>query len=172
MLIAAKPRFISHRPRLKRSEAAPLAPSHSVATGIVGQSLASIRRNVIYLPEPDRRRAGETIMVVKRIAPLSAAKVAGLIYALIGLAFALLAWIISLVGLNYSGLSGSLFLPFAPGFIVAGGLVAVVILPLVYGAFCFVMTLIGAWLYNLVAGFVGGISIEVQMDVFPDVTAG
>jgi hypothetical protein len=101
------------------------------------------------------------MMVIKRIAPLSAAKVAGLIYALIGLPFAVLVWVISMVGLNYSGLSASPFLPFAPGYVVAGGAVAVIVLPIVYGFFCFVMTLIGAWLYNLVAGFVGGVSIEV-----------
>jgi hypothetical protein len=110
-------------------------------------------------------------MVIKRIAPLSAAKIAGLIYALIGLPFALLVWVISLVGLSYSGLSVSPFLPFAPGYVVAGGAAAVVILPLVYGAFCFVMTLLGAWLYNLVAGFVGGVGIEVQT-ASPDVAAG
>ena len=101
------------------------------------------------------------MMVIKRIAPLSAAKVAGLIYALIGLPFAVLVWVISMVGLNYSGLSASPFLPFAPGYVVAGGAVAVIVLPIVYGFFCFVMTLIGAWLYNLVAGFVGVVSIEV-----------
>ena len=101
------------------------------------------------------------MMVIKRIAPLSAAKVAGLIYALIGLPFAVLVWVISMVGLNYSGLSASPFLPFAPGYVVAGGAVAVIVLPIVYGFFCFVMTLICAWLYNLVAGFVGGVSIEV-----------
>jgi hypothetical protein len=111
-------------------------------------------------------------MVIKRIAPLSAARIAALIYALIGLAFALLVWIISLVGLSYSGLSNSPFLPFAPGMVVAGGAVAVVVLPIVNGAVCFLMTLIGAWLYNLVAGFAGGLSVEVQPDISPDVTTG
>lgn len=103
-------------------------------------------------------------MVIKRIAPLSAAKMAGLIYALIGLPFAILVWVISLVGLSNSGLSNSPFLPFSPGYVVAGGAVAVVVLPIAYGIFCFFMTLIGAWLYNLVAGFVGGVGVEIQMD--------
>jgi hypothetical protein len=108
-------------------------------------------------------------MVIKRVAPLSAAKIAGLIYALIGLPFALLVWVISLVGLNYSGLSNSPFLPFAPAYVVAGGAVAVIILPLFYGSFCFIMTLIGAWLYNLVAGFVGGVQVEIELDAPPEV---
>jgi len=104
-------------------------------------------------------------MVIKRVAPFSAAKIAGLIYTLLGLPFALLVWIISLVGLNYSGMSNSPFLPFSPAYVVEGGAIAVIILPLVYGFFCFLMTLIGAWLYNIAAGFMGGVSVELQADM-------
>ena len=111
------------------------------------------------------------MVIIKRIAPLSAAKIVGLIYALIGFPFALLVWVVSLVGFNSSGLSGSPFAPFSPGVVVAGGAAAVLILPIVYGAFGFVMTLIGACIYNIVAGFAGGLSIEVQMDVSPGVDA-
>jgi len=103
-------------------------------------------------------------MVIKRIAPLSAAKVAGLIYALIGLPFALLVWGVSLVGLNYSGMSNSPFLPFSPAYVTTGGAIAVIVLPLFYGSFCFLMTLIGTSVYNLVAGLVGGVRVEVQAD--------
>ena len=106
-------------------------------------------------------------MLIKRIDPLSAAKVAGLIYAFIALPFALVVWIVSLVGLNESGLSGSPFLPFAPGYIVAGGAVAVLVVPIIYGSFSFVITLIGVSIYNLVARFTGGISVEIQMDLPP-----
>jgi len=110
-------------------------------------------------------------MVIKRIAPLSAAKIAGPIYALIALPFAILVWVISLVGLNYSGLAASPFLPFSPRIVEEGGAVAVVVFPIVYGAFCSVLTLIGVWLYNIVAGIVGGISVELQADAGPDATA-
>jgi hypothetical protein len=103
-------------------------------------------------------------MVIKRIAPVPAAKVAGLIYALIALPFALVGWLISLWGLSYSGLRLSPFLPFAPGIVEEGGAIAVIVLPMLYGAFCFVMTLIGACIYNLVAGFTGGISVDVSTD--------
>jgi hypothetical protein len=104
-------------------------------------------------------------MLIKRVDPLSAAKVAGLIYAFIALPFAIVVWIISLVGLNDSGLSGSPFLPFAPGYIVAGGAIAVIVLPIIYGCFCFIMTFIGVSLYNFVARFTGGIRVQVQTDV-------
>jgi len=107
-------------------------------------------------------------MVIKRVAPLSAAKIAGMIYTLLGLPFALLVWIVSLVGLNYSGMSNSPFLPFSPAYVVEGGAIAVIVLPLIYGFFCFIMTLIGAWLYNLVAGFAGGVSVELQVDMPSD----
>ncbi len=109
-------------------------------------------------------------MVIKRVEPMSAAKIAGLIYALIGLPFALLVWVVSLVGLNYSGLSNSPFLPFAPAYVTAGGAVAVVVLPIIYGSFCFLMTLLGAWLYNIVSGFVGGLRVDVQVDGSADVS--
>jgi low affinity Fe/Cu permease len=74
-------------------------------------------------------------VVIRRVAPLSAARIAGLIYTLLGLPFALLVWIVSLVGLNDSGLRNSPFLPFSPAYVVTGGAVAVIVLPLLYGFF-------------------------------------
>jgi hypothetical protein len=100
-------------------------------------------------------------MVIKRIAPLSAAKIAGLIYGLIGLVFAFLLWIVSLVGLNISGLSTSPFFPFAPGMLMAGGAMAVIVLSVLNGLFGFVVTLIAVSLYNFMADHVGGLNIEV-----------
>jgi hypothetical protein len=107
-------------------------------------------------------------MVVKRIAPLSAAKVAGVIYALVGFAVALPLWFVSLAGLNYSGMKNSPFLPFAPSLLVAGGAAAVIVLPIVYGALSFITTLVGASIYNLAAHMVGGIQVDVLADVSPD----
>ena len=39
---------------------------------------------------------------------------------------------------------------------------AIVILPILYGGLGFVATLIAAWVYNVVAGIVGGIELDVQ----------
>lgn len=102
-------------------------------------------------------------MIVKRISPLSAAKIGGLIYALIAFPFALLLWVISLIGLSSYGLTNS---PFGPGAgLVAGaGATAVVGLPIIYGIVGFVITLFGAWVYNLMAALVGGLRIEVQIE--------
>ncbi|MEK6374241.1 MAG: hypothetical protein AABO58_16260 [Acidobacteriota bacterium] len=42
------------------------------------------------------------------------------------------------------------------------GAAAVVALPIFYGILGFIMTLIMAALYNLVAGWVGGVELDVQ----------
>jgi hypothetical protein len=40
------------------------------------------------------------------------------------------------------------------------GLGAIVVLPIFYGVLGFLMAVIAAWLYNLAAGFTGGVEIE------------
>ena len=121
----------------------------------------AFRRKILYTDVDRFSRRGDPCMVITRIAPLPAAKIAGLIYALIGLVFTLLIWFISLIGLNISGLSGSPFFPFAPGMLMAGGAMAVVVLSILNGVFGFLATLIAVALYNFMAVHVGGLSIEV-----------
>ena len=41
-------------------------------------------------------------------------------------------------------------------------LIPMIILPILYGVGVFLATLIGAWLYNTLAGFFGGIEVEVE----------
>jgi hypothetical protein len=96
-------------------------------------------------------------MVIRRVGPLSFAKIAGVVYALMGLLIGGIFSLISVVGGAFAptgsdaGMAGMLF-----------GAAAIVILPIFYGVLGFVMSLIGAALYNLVAGLVGGIELEVQ----------
>jgi hypothetical protein len=42
------------------------------------------------------------------------------------------------------------------------GVGAIFILPIFYGGIGFIGMLIAAWLYNVIAGFVGGIELDVQ----------
>jgi hypothetical protein len=42
------------------------------------------------------------------------------------------------------------------------GVGAIVFLPILYGGCGFVFTLLGAWLYNAVAGLVGGVEMDLQ----------
>ena len=94
-------------------------------------------------------------MIVRSVAPFSVAKVAGLLYALMGLIGGTIIAIAALAG-AFAGAEGAGIM----GSIMGVG--AIVVLPLFYGCMGFVFTLIGAWLYNIVAGMVGGISFEVS----------
>jgi len=95
-------------------------------------------------------------MIVKRVGPLSFAKISGMLYGLMGLIFGAFISLFSVVGGAFApgkdaGVAGVLF-----------GAAAIVILPIFYGVLGFVMSLIGAALYNLVAGWVGGVELDVQ----------
>lgn len=95
-------------------------------------------------------------MIVKRIGPLSLAKISGMLYGLMGLIIGAFISLFSVVGGAFApgkdaGVVGMLF-----------GAAAIVILPIFYGLLGFVMSLIGAALYNLVAGWVGGVELDVQ----------
>lgn len=87
---------------------------------------------------------------IRRIAPLQAAKIAAVLYGVIGLIFFPFFLLIS--RLSPGGSS-----PWA-----GMGMGLAIVLPLLYAAFGFVGTLIAAALYNAVAGWVGGIEVEVE----------
>jgi hypothetical protein len=42
------------------------------------------------------------------------------------------------------------------------GLASIVVMPIFYGVFTFISGLIGGWLYNMLAGMVGGVEIETS----------
>ena len=95
-------------------------------------------------------------MIIKRIGPLSCAKMVGTLYVFVGL---LLGAIFSLVGMAGVFASDATDSPFVGAFVGVG---AIVFFPLLYGCMGFISALIGAWLYNLLAGFVGGVQLDVQ----------
>ena len=96
-------------------------------------------------------------MIVRRVGPLSLAKIMGALYVLIGLVIGGIISLISIVGGAFipndeaGGLAGVLF-----------GAAAIVILPVFYGVLGFVTSLVGAAIYNAVASVVGGVEIDVQ----------
>jgi hypothetical protein len=95
-------------------------------------------------------------MVIRRVSPLSCAKIAGTLYALFGLIFGGIVSLIAVAG-GFASNNAE-----GAAFSAIFGVGAVVLLPLLYGGMGFVMSLITAWLYNVVAGMVGGIEVDVQ----------
>lgn len=105
-----------------------------------------------------------SVRQVRRISPKSAFKVAAGIYGLIYGVIGLLGFLFSVIGVLFaSGLLYSLDLPVGSG--IAGILLsfllfilATVLIALVAG----VSAAIAAWIYNLVAGRIGGLEVEVN----------
>jgi hypothetical protein len=95
-------------------------------------------------------------MVINRIGAISLAKISATLYAIIGLIVGALFSLAAMAGAlasgdDNAGLFGAMF-----------GVGAVVLFPLIYGCMGFVASLIGAWLYNLLAGMVGGVELDVS----------
>ena len=95
-------------------------------------------------------------MVIRRIAPLSLAKIAGTLYAVMGLFFGCILSLVAMAG----GFGSEA--PQNPALGALFGVGAIFILPIFYGGIGFVGMLIAAWLYNVIAGRVGGIELDVQ----------
>lgn len=100
-------------------------------------------------------------MVLRRIGPLSLARISATIYALMGL---ILGACFSLVSVLVAA-----FRPEQAGgpFGVLFGVGAVIWLPLLYGGMGFLGALIMAGLYNWLAGWVGGVTVELQQAAPP-----
>ena len=95
-------------------------------------------------------------MIIKRIGIGSAAKIYGVMSAAMGLLFGIILAVIYAVG-------GSLSEDASVGvFGMAMGVGAVIALPIVYGCMGLVVGALGALLYNLFAGMVGGLKVETE----------
>ena len=95
-------------------------------------------------------------MVINRIGPLSAGKVAAVLYAGFGLIFGGIFSLVSMLGGFASedaggAMFGALF-----------GVGAIVLLPILYGCMGFITAVVGAWLYNIAAGVAGGVEFKTQ----------
>ena len=85
---------------------------------------------------------------IRRFGVGQTAKVLGVLYTLLGLVFLPFVLVAAMFAPNEAGLG--------IGFAVA--------LPVIYGLAGFVFTAIGCLIYNLVAGWVGGIEVEIGED--------
>jgi hypothetical protein len=99
-------------------------------------------------------------MVIRRVGVWSIGKIAAALYSTIGLLAGLLFAGISLISTGFAEAARSEDFPvwLAPLF----GVGAIVVLPILYGILGLLIGTVGAAIYNLVAGAVGGIEIEIQ----------
>ncbi len=90
--------------------------------------------------------------IVRRVGPGSAFKVGLVLYALIGLVLGICMAFVSMV----AGTLGSMGQSAAPGARLFG------FFPLIYGLIGGVFGAIGAAIYNLAAGWVGGLEVDIN----------
>ncbi|MGE3467829.1 MAG: hypothetical protein AB7J13_12975 [Pyrinomonadaceae bacterium] len=100
---------------------------------------------------------------IKKVGVLSAAKMYGAIALvmslIISIPYGLIIIVYSLFG---AGMVGGEAAVAIGGIGVVGGILVMIGLPIMYAIIGFIGGAIGALLYNLFAGFVGGIEIEVE----------
>ena len=92
--------------------------------------------------------------VLKRIGPASAFKIGFVSYAFLGLIAGVFCSLIALTGASFAPHA---HMPFAR----AVGLTAVIVCPIVYGIIG-IAAVIGALIYNLASGWVGGVEVEIN----------
>lgn len=95
-------------------------------------------------------------MVVRKVGAVSLGKIMGIIYAVFGLIAGAILTLVSLMGAAGAGEGG------AAAFGAMMGVGAIIILPIIYGIFGFIAGIISAFVYNIAAGWVGGIDLEVE----------
>ena len=99
--------------------------------------------------------------ILRRVGPGSAFKIGLVLYGIIGLLLGIVMACVSMV----AGSLGSLGQSAVPGARVLGlglGFGAIIVFPLLYGVMGGVFAAIGAAIYNLVAGWVGGLEIDIS----------
>ncbi len=97
-------------------------------------------------------------MVLKSIGVLSCGKVMGALYAAMGLIVGAIMSLISLVGAVAAqhGQGGNAIAP------LLFGVGAVIFVPILYGIMGFIGGIIMAAIYNVVAGLVGGLELDLE----------
>jgi hypothetical protein len=96
-------------------------------------------------------------MTINKLGVMSVGKVMGAVYGLMGLIFGAIVALVSLAGASIGTVEDA-----SPMFGALFGVGAVIFLPLLYGCFGFIGGLLTAAIYNLVAGWCGGVEIETQ----------
>jgi hypothetical protein len=97
---------------------------------------------------------------IKRIAPLQAGKMFGVLYGAMGLIFLPFFALAGLLGAfaQHGQTNGN-----APAAAIGGALLGVgLFMPVIYGVMGFVLGIVSSVVYNLIARWIGGIEVEVE----------
>jgi len=97
-------------------------------------------------------------MVLRSVGVLSVAKVMGTVYALMGLIIGAIFALLSMAGVAMNAADGGEAA--VPGAIFGVG--AIIIMPIFYGIAGFIGGIISGALYNVVAGLVGGMELNLE----------
>ena len=92
--------------------------------------------------------------VLKRISPASAFKVGLVAYGIVGLILGAICSLIAVTGVHFAS---HRHMPIVSRF----GIFAVILCPILYGIFGGIAALIGTAIYNLAAGWVGGVEVDI-----------
>jgi len=95
-------------------------------------------------------------MVIRRVGPLSCAKIAGTLYAVIGLVVGAFFSLLAMFSGFASNTDGAF--PFS----AMMGVGSIIVFPIMYACLGFVGSLIMAALYNVLANAVGGVEVDLQ----------
>ena len=99
-------------------------------------------------------------MVVKRVGVWSVARVAGGLYASLGLVFGAILTVVALAGVGFIRAGGGdAPIPFL-GILLGGG--AIIVLPILYGLMGGIIAAFLAWMYNILAGVLGGLEVDIE----------
>jgi hypothetical protein len=101
-------------------------------------------------------------MVIRRFGVWSVARLSAALYGGLGLIFGVLVALISLAGAGLASMAKDSGAPAAGLMSAMFGVGAIILLPLLYGIMGLIFGALTAGLYNLFAGIVGG--VEVQLD--------
>lgn len=107
----------------------------------------------------DKNLCFKIMTKIKKIDPMSAAKVEGLM----GVIFGLIAGILVVImGAGVRSMMGGY--GYGPGYGMMGGfgIAAIIVMPIMYGILGFIAGGVGAWVYNLISGWIGGIEIDLE----------
>jgi hypothetical protein len=94
------------------------------------------------------------IQRIRSVGVAQFAKVLGVLYLFMGVCFAVLFWLFSMAMPSGSGAM--------PMLGVGRGIGIVIVMPLIYAFFGVVFGALFAWFYNMVAGWVGGIELDLE----------